>query len=387
MNVKKLIKIPLILPLLLLTFSCKSDEEKSTNAIYNTENTIIEVSTGIFTEVNPNIELLSGVLSHTSWMKRRGPKGIGNKYYRDLKNFFEPYKKHEAIKIAEKLTRRGFTYDAPPNFVLRLGELPELENSYGYTDYLIKRAWNEEILEDFRLALRDLAIVSNFDTFYNSYSTKYNQYINRSMYGLNTESITNWMADFFGWSGNEFHLVFSPAMFPGGGYGSSLELENRLIINQIVRARGTSVNEPSFPGNDNLAGLTIHEFSHSFVNPSNDKYIKMFNNLDLNELFLPVEEEMKEMAYPDMIVFYNEMLVRAITIISMKEIYAIDDETVKGIIKNEKNRGFYFIEHTLKQLEIYQLNREKYHRLDDFIPELLNSYRADREIILNSEAG
>ncbi len=60
-------------------------------------------------------------------MDRRGPKGIGNEYFRELKNFFANYKEHQAFKLAEELTQKGFSYDAPPNFILSLGPLPNLE--------------------------------------------------------------------------------------------------------------------------------------------------------------------------------------------------------------------------------------------------------------------
>ncbi|MFW6238223.1 MAG: hypothetical protein ACOC5A_03205, partial [Halanaerobiales bacterium] len=59
----------------------------------------------------PRMELLSGVLAHTTWTEKRGARGKGNEYYRDLKQFFSDYTDHEAIKIAQELTDRGFTYD------------------------------------------------------------------------------------------------------------------------------------------------------------------------------------------------------------------------------------------------------------------------------------
>ncbi|QEN05363.1 DUF4932 domain-containing protein [Thiospirochaeta perfilievii] len=357
-----------VIVILVLIISCKSNDKKETDAEYITKSTIINFSDSIYGEINPNIELLSGVLAYTSWIKIRGPETGGNKYFRDLKEYLDPYKKHDAFKIAEKLTRRGFTYDAPPNLALRLGPLPELENINGYSEYLIDRAWNEGILEDFRLALRDLAIVSKFDKFYNSNIENYSNYINRSMNGMEPEKITKWLSNFYGWSGSEFHLVFAPAMFPGGGYGSSIELDNKLIVNQVLRARGTSLNEPILPTGLDLSFLTIHELSHSFINPSNEKIKEIFNNQELLDIFNPVKELMEKQAYPEAPIFFNELLVRAVTLIALKDIYNIDDKIYNRLLESEKERGFYLIKESIDELNSYRKMREIYPRFDSYLP-------------------
>lgn len=40
--------------------------------------------------ISPEMELLAGVLSQTTWIERRGPEGSGNEYYRALYEFFTP---------------------------------------------------------------------------------------------------------------------------------------------------------------------------------------------------------------------------------------------------------------------------------------------------------
>ncbi|MGB4251315.1 MAG: hypothetical protein WBK16_11530, partial [Limnochordia bacterium] len=108
-------------------------------------------------KILPEMELLAGVLTQTTWMERRGPRGPGNEYYRALKEFFAEYQDHEAVSIARRLTERGFTYDAPPAFICHLGPLPELPLLVEYNDYLVERAGGRDVLEEFRLALVDLA--------------------------------------------------------------------------------------------------------------------------------------------------------------------------------------------------------------------------------------
>ncbi|NLY91894.1 MAG: hypothetical protein GX081_09885 [Firmicutes bacterium] len=50
---------------------------------------IKDASGQVYLEIRPEIELLAGVLSQTSWIERRGPFGAGNQYYRELKAFFD----------------------------------------------------------------------------------------------------------------------------------------------------------------------------------------------------------------------------------------------------------------------------------------------------------
>lgn len=133
--------------------------------------------TGFFIEISPQMELLAGVLTQTTWIEKRGPLGAGNEYYRALKEFFSPYRDHEAIKMAQELTDRGFTCDAPVAFICHLGPLPDLELKYEYSDYLVGRAGGKEVLEKFRVALAELAEESNFLAFYNSWRFEFEKWI------------------------------------------------------------------------------------------------------------------------------------------------------------------------------------------------------------------
>jgi hypothetical protein len=214
------------------------------------------------------MELLAGVLSHTSWMDERGPDGEGNSYFQALRAFFEPYKEHEAVRIAEQLTRRGFVYDAPPNFIIHLSPLPELAAVHGYSEYLIRRAGGRAILERFQAALWDLAGQSDFLAFFEEQRPMFERIIAETLEGFDASPLTDWLTEFYGWSGEEFHIVFAPAMFPTGGYGATVTTERGQIVYHVLRELGASEQQPEFQSGSALHSLTLHEFSHSFVNPS-----------------------------------------------------------------------------------------------------------------------
>ena len=326
-----------------------------------------EATTSRFTAVvSPELELLAGVLSQSDWMKQQGPSGKGNEYFQALKSFFAPYKDHEAIRLANDLTRRGFTYDAPSGFICHLGSLPELELRYEYSAYLVGRAGGRERLEDFRKALKDLAQESDFLSFIAQWQPQFDQWVNSRT--LDGGKVVTWLEDFFGKPASAFHLIFAPAMFPGGGYGATINLpDGDMISYQIIRENGSST-QPAFPTGRDLEFLSLHEWGHSFVNPAMERYSSKVKTL--NYLFTPVKHAMDSQAYNNVHIFMNEQVLRGITALATSDLYG--EAALREIITYEQSRSFYLITEVVEMLEVYRTNRDIYPTFDDFVPELLN---------------
>lgn len=351
---------------------------------YGDESLVLQLSENISAEILPRVELISGVLSQTSWMEIRGPREGGNPYFQELQAFFEPYRNHKAVRLAEDLTKRGFTYDAPPRLMLRFSPLPELEPTYGYSEYLVKRAGKEKRLKKFRHALRDLAQQSAFLDFFRQRRDLLERCLRQTVKDFDAIRISEWMGEFYGWTGDEFHLVFAPAMFPGGGYGTSLITDKERLIFQFVRAREGGGELPVFPEGTELATLTLHEFSHSFVDPSIERYLHLFEELGLNAFYAPVKEMMTQQAYPAPLYFFNETLIRAITIIALSDLYGSEfgKARLQALIDEEEHNGFYVTRFSIEQIQDYRARRKDYPRFDDFVPELFARYAARKEILL-----
>ncbi len=358
-------------------------EEKSNKEIAKLEYTepIIEnPSEDVYVEILPSIELLSGVLTQTTWINVRGPKNGGNEYYRDLKEFFSQYKEHDAIKIAQELTNMGFTYDAPPAFILTLGELPMLNLDNEYSEYLIGRSNGKEILERFRLALIDLSEESNFLQFFEDNREVLASSMERAMKDVDLKEVVGWNTEFYGENSDEFHLVFAPAMCFGGGYGATVEKSNgNKIVYQIIRENG-GTPDPYFSSGTDICTLSLHEWGHSYVNPAIEKYTDDFSKYSLDDFYMPVAKKMKEMAYPETIYFLNEQVLRACTIIAYEELYG--QNVAKSYISYYKKVGFYLTEFTIETLKEYTSNRDKYPVFEDFIPYLFEQYRLNKDSLL-----
>ncbi len=315
--------------------------------------------------VSPEMELLAGVLSQTSWIDDRGLRGSGNEYYRALQEFFAAHKDHRAVTLAQELTKKNFAYDAPPAFICHLGPLPDLELAYEYSDYLMGRAGGRDILESFRLALADLAAEAEFLTFYTQWEPYLEASLAPSRDGFRGDLVESWLRDFFGWTPTEFHLIMTPSMFPGGGYGASVtDADGNSIAFQIIRENGSSEELPEFPSGVSLENLTIHELGHAFVNPSLEAYPDRARGL--RPLLWPVRKSMKEQAYSSVATFLNEQVLRGVEVIAARDFFQPEIETV--ILEGHEKRGFYLTSYVVQQLEYYQANRDLYPVFTDFVP-------------------
>ncbi|NMB01487.1 MAG: DUF4932 domain-containing protein [Firmicutes bacterium] len=317
--------------------------------------------------VSPEMELLAGVLAQTTWIETRGPSGSGNEYFQALQQFFRDYQGHPAVNIAQDLTKRGFTYDAPPAFVCHLGPLPDLELTYEYSQYLVNRAGGRDKLEEFRIALADLAAESDFLSFFEGWLPYLEASLEHSHEGFSRTELEAWLENFFGWAPAEFQLIMAPSMFPGGGYGATVtNAQGQVIAAQIIREQGTSQGKPEFPTGDDLASLTLHEMGHTFVNPSLEAYPERAKRLA--PLFWPVRKIMRDQAYPTVQVFLNEQVLRGMEVVAARDLFTPEMETI-SLDYNER-RGFYLTGFIAEQLSYYQVNRDLYPTFKEFVPYL-----------------
>ncbi len=344
-------------------------EMKRTSVIAAALFLVIALQTAVHASLDfsPAMELLGGVLSQTTWIENRGPQGEGNEYFRALQAFFSEFKGHKAVTIAQELTKNGFAYDAPPAFICHLGPLPDLELVYECSDYLVQRAGGRDKLEEFRLALRDLAQESNFLGFYAQWEPYLNACLEPAREGFRSALLIDWLQDFFGWSASEFQLIVTASMFPAGGYGATVTgRDGSTIAFQIIREYGRSSAKPEFPTSTSLELLTIHELGHSFVNPCNEQYPERTKRL--KPLYWPVRKEMRQQAYPSVDIFLNEQVLRGVEVIAAQDLY--EPGTAEAVIASNENNGFYLTRFVAEQLEHYRANRETYPTFRDFMPYL-----------------
>lgn len=318
--------------------------------------------------VHPNIELLSVVLSMTTWMNVRGPPHVSYRYGEDINEYFAPFEEHDAVNLAQELTDRGFTYDAPPGFILHFSQPPALEKLYPYSDYLKDRAGGEKILDDFAEALRRFAVESDFMTFYEDHRRFYSQIVGSVSEYFDQEKLISDLEGFFGFEQASYTIILAPYMFPSGGYGSRIEEKGKFHCFEIMRVSNIWQDTPSFGSTSGIYYLSLHEFGHSFVNPITEDFRSEVANYE--DLFNPVADKMKSIAYGNWEIMLNETLIRAFTCYRKNEEYGTTEGN--NCLSEEKDVGFYFVEDIFELYSEYMQNRDMYPDFKSFYPNILD---------------
>ena len=348
--------------LIILCFSCKKDNPKET---YKSD-----CSKGEFSMwVDDRIELLSVVQHFTTWAAIRHTK-YDVAYKHEVDSFFSAYSNHRAVSLCQQFIDNHFAYDAPAAFVLYHNHLPGFEQNTPYTDYLINRAGSKSKLEDFAEALKDFAEESDFLTFYNAHKEYYDSLI-AYIEGYIPDDIDyiDVVENYYGSCKLSYNLIAAP-LFHAGGYGPEIETDSGKHIFSIQGPSSSKEGIPVFGDKAWFEYVTLHEFSHSFVNPTTSTFNKEIYNS--SELFTPIEKIMKQQNYSNWETCVNEHLVRT-NVARMN--YLLNGEKSKNkVLQNEYNQGFIYIYQLDTLMQRYENNRDLFPTYDSFYQEIVSCF-------------
>ena len=338
--------------------------------------TVLAAKKHLKVTVDPRIELLSVVQLLSGYNQRSILTRHQLGYKEEIYEYFDDYKDHKAVKQFTKMSEVGFSYDAPPAAMLYLSNPPELEIDKPFTKYLKRRAGNfiglfgEQRLNSFVENLADFAQDSDFMTFYNDHQEFYNQIITRTRETIAGEDYIKDLEDYYGMEQASYNVILVPLFHPGG-YGPRVARDdNRFDIYNIRGPIQVRNGLPYFGSQDQFQYLAWHEFGHSFVNPLTSKYSEEVN--EYKSLYEPIEKQMKSHAYGSWETTVNEHIVRAIT---TRLTYIHRGQKLgDSIKKQERTRGFVYIDALMEKLEEFESSREKYPTFEDFYPELIKVF-------------
>ena len=325
----------------------------------------IERSIGkLHISIDPRIELLAAIHSLSN------NKDLANRdlpYSKDILNYFELFSSHEAIKITESLRQKyGFSYDAPVAFMLHLSKPPELELQIKFSDYLLKRS-GESDLEQYRKSIKQFAEISNFETFWNSKISLYNQILDMTIANMGGADFVKIMEDYFNETQESYNVIITPAFYGGKG-AFTPNFDGNDIFHACLSTTDFKDDIP-YLNRNNLLFYVWHEYGHFFVNPLTEKYSDRVASV--NKLFEPIEKEMSNQSYGQWSTCVNEHIIRATTI-RLLELF--DSQQSKGLMGNELRNHFIYIEPILEKLKVFENQRDKNKiTFSEFYPELLNT--------------
>lgn len=287
----------------------------------------------------------------------------GQHYFGQAFQEFMEHRDHSVFTILASMVRRGFSYDAVPSAIYYYDDDFNLREDVVMDDFIISRAGGEKRLDHFMMELKAFRMDSGFDDFFRSKEEFYLLSMKGAHDLMVENNVVEVMEAFYGVSVDGSILTITP--YSMNNYGVSLQYKDGRV--QYLPTVTSFTNSPS-----SFINLIIHEFSHPFVNPNTAKFPETLEATEA--LFEPIAKQMASQAYPNWEIAINEHVVRANTLWMIREIFG--EKVYEAQLKDDKSRGFIYIDQVLEAIEDYQLNRDLYPTFDDFYPEIMKVFES-----------
>lgn len=323
--------------------------------------------------VDPRMELLS-ILQYLSEYRTTYPALVTQSQFRyrtDVDEWFSRSKDHPVMEMFSRMSSKGFSFDAPPNFILYLNQDLSLDPAVAADGRLdLKRAGGEDQLVRFVAALKTFAVDSGFPEFYEKHLPYYKQIAEQTMKTVGAGDNVGEVEKYYGDKRNSYSVVIA-SLFGHGSYGPQIERKKGVKdIYCVMGPTGVRDGLPVFGSTETFNYLQRHEFSHSFVNPLTSKHWDLVGKY--SNLLPPMAEKMRASAYSEWQTVVNESIIRAVT---SRLAYRIDGrEAGDKELKENKSRGFVFTDALVSKLAEYEQSRSKYPTFDSYYPELVKAF-------------
>jgi Domain of unknown function (DUF4932) len=268
-----------------------------------------------------------------------------------------------------EMSQQGFSFDAVPIAILAFSDPPELKPRVAVPEYALERAGGRKRLDPFMKELRSFARQSDFLSFFAAHRGTYDQVIENARPAA--EKAVSALARYSGMDLKGGTIALGPLLH-GGGFAAFYDRPGGAP--EAIALMGPSAVVDGFPvygSVTQIAGLTTHEFSHTFVNPLTERHREEVAKYAA--LYEPIAEKMKAQAYPHWETTVNEHIVRAVTI---RLAYLEGGQEVGDKeLQKQKDRGFQYIEALTERLKEYESARDKYPTIAEFYPRLVEVFR------------
>jgi hypothetical protein len=318
--------------------------------------------------VDPRVELMSVLFrlaGNNEYNQCRVPE-----YDKALERHFEPYKDHEAVRLAREF-QLGF--DAPMNLAVYVKDVQTLAERVPFDKPGIglDARWHGAQARAFLAASRRFVKDARFAEFLERQRPLYTETDERLRKYVEKEADLEWLNRFFGRrAAARFYVV--PGLANGGpSYGASIVAEDG--VEEIYAIPGVwQVDGGGMPMFSGLWKQTlVHEFIHSYTNPLVDRFAGRMEKAarQINE---PVQGAMRRQAYGTWKTLLYESMVRASTI---EYVRAHDGAAAARRLVNDDNaRSFFWVGALADLLGEYQKDRTSFPTLESFMPEVVKFF-------------
>lgn len=325
-----------------------------------------ETGASVRVVADPRVELMTAVqlLADYPILTRHD-----SPYRRDVKAYFSRFQDHPVVGMFSEMRRQGFAFDAVPVSILAFTDPPELKPRVAVPEHAVERAGGRERLDAFMEELRSFARKSDFMSFFAAHRGTYDQVIENARPAA--EKAVSALARYSGMDLKGGTIALGPLLHDGGFAAFYDKPDGTVEAIALMGPSGVENGIHVYGSATQIAGLTTHEFSHTFINPLTDRHWEELD--EYSGLYEPIAEKMKAQAYPIWKHTVKEHIVRAVTI---RMAYLEGGQEVGDKeLQTQKDRGFRYVEALTERLKEYEAARDRYPTIAEFYPRLVEVFR------------
>ena len=320
--------------------------------------------------VDPRVELLSLVFKLAG--NPEYSQGRVQSYTDDVEKQFDTFSDHAVVQSARKLRRaRGVSYDACMSMAVHLSDAYEPQPIVPldpWPEGLDKR-WTVQSVTSFLTDARQFIKDSGFKAFIERHQSLYDIAATRMKALMEKEGHLEWFHDYFGERPQATFTVVLGLLNGGCCYGphcrDAAGREELFCVLGVWKTDGQGL--PVFTRD--MLGTVVHEFCHSYANGVVHRHYAELAPAG-EKLFDGVSDRMRSQAYGNAQTMLCESLVRA-CVVRYRLRYESADAAQREI-RDQKKRGFLWIDELSNQLAEYEAHRDRYPTLEAFSPRLVS---------------
>jgi hypothetical protein len=327
--------------------------------------------------VDPRVELLSLLFFLAG--NPEYSQGRVESYSDDAEKQFGGFRDHAAVQLAHKLRNtRGVSYDACMSMAVHLSDAYQLQPIvplYPWPEALDHR-WTAESARNFLAAARQFVKDAAFKQFIERHQTLYQTTTSRMKALMEKDGHLQWFQDYFGERPKATFTVALGLLNGGCCYGPHCrDAAGREELFCILGVWQTDAQGlPEFTRD--MLGTVVHEFCHSYANAIIHRHWAELKPAG-DKLFEHVADEMHSQAYGNAQTMLCESLVRA-CVVRYRLRYE-GAEAAQREIRDQKKRGFLWMEELSNRLGDYEAHRDRYPTLETFSPRLVSFFKEHAE--------
>ncbi|MGN1227160.1 MAG: DUF4932 domain-containing protein [Christensenellales bacterium] len=321
------------------------------------------INNSIEVRVDKRTELMGVLLLLSKYNEQNGfliEECEANKIYRNnIFEYFGKFANHKAVKLLNQIIDKfPFGYQDPIELILVLDENLQFDSK---CEYFCEN--DDALYIEFLRAVQDFYCACDFDKFYESNSTFYNQIIDKTCKVLNLDLMNKFNNEFYG---EPFDCKCVINLLPSqtnGNYGISPKGELWANIGVL-----TSESEMCFAYERSSHCLYVHEFGHNIVNP----IIQKCGGLPTH-YFDDIKGTIYH-AYKSDFSILADHIMRSIEYIYNKYYFHMSDKAMQKFLDWHINKqGFKYLPIFMENIEQYYLHINEYKSFEEFYPTLIEN--------------